>query len=133
MRRNALPRSERLRGKVKFSRLFAEGRTLVLPDKSLRAIYLVEHEPVKAGVGFAPVISKKIGPAVHRNRLKRLMRTAFRTNKQELISVCYQKEIFVMFVILPGSYPKTDTIAFLEAAIPAAVPGILQSLTGKVK
>jgi len=69
-----LPRNIRLKGKQAFTGLFKKGNRF--RHDNLVFIYLLSEEP---SVGF--VASKRVGGAVQRNRTKRLLREAYRMNK----------------------------------------------------
>jgi ribonuclease P protein component len=71
-----LPATERLKKKSEFSRVFSEGDTYRTKLVLLRAI---PNDLGFTRIGAAP--SKKLGGAVVRNRLKRLVREAYRLNK----------------------------------------------------
>ena len=76
-----LPKSSRLGSNREFQKVYQEGRSVV-------GRYLVLHwrkkEESKSKVGFAA--GKKLGSAVIRNRLKRVMREAWRLHPEEMPS-----------------------------------------------
>ena len=71
-----LSRAERLSRKRDFERVFRKGKRMDLPY--LRVVYAPNELPFRR-IGFA--VSKKVGKAVVRNRIKRLLREVFRRNK----------------------------------------------------
>ena len=74
---------ERLHRKIDFKRVFKEGRRLSASGLTLWVFQHEAQEPSqKARLGLA--IPKAYGNAVARNRLKRLIREAFRLNKARL-------------------------------------------------
>jgi ribonuclease P protein component len=84
---NALSRGEIVRGKSTISRLFNQGARL--KSGSLLMIYYSDSEPVdrvgRTSVKVLFTVGKKIVPrAVDRNRIKRLMREAYRLEKSTL-------------------------------------------------
>lgn len=79
MKEFAFPRASRLRLKKEFEAVFAAGRKTVTRD------LVAWHSPGgdrEKKIGL--MVSKKTGGAVKRNRLKRLLREAFRLTSREL-------------------------------------------------
>ena len=77
-----LPKSRILRGKQNFDRIFSESERLGAPFVVLR--YRIYDEPTEGfQVGF--ITPKKIGKAVHRNRIRRKLREAFRLQQHILL------------------------------------------------
>jgi len=76
LRREGLSRAERLSRRKDFERVFREGRRVDLPF--LRVVY-APNGLDRRRIGFA--VSRKVGKAVVRNRIKRLLREAFRRHK----------------------------------------------------
>ena len=82
--KNSFPKTEHLCGEKRLSRLFSEGKAFIVYP--LRIMYIVETKTdlVPASV-MVSVPKKRFKRAVKRNRLKRLMREAYRLNKHILI------------------------------------------------
>jgi len=70
----------RLAGRRDFRRVFEEGRKFVGRNLNLWLLRTGSKEPARLGLS----VSSKVGIAVRRNRLKRLVREAFRHNRQAL-------------------------------------------------
>lgn len=83
MKRFTFPKSERLKSRKAIDALFAKGKTVsVFP---VRAVYRfsVSNEPgLKAGVSAS---KRQFKRAVDRNRIKRLLREAYRLQKEEAV------------------------------------------------
>ncbi len=88
---SSYPKKEKLKSKKQIERLFSEGQSIgVYP---LRMVYLKcdlnDDTLIKTGVS---VSKRNFKRAVDRNRIKRLLREAYRLNKQESfnnISSCF--------------------------------------------
>jgi ribonuclease P protein component len=84
---NTLPKSERLKRGSQFRHAYEHGRKFV---GKLFVLYVVDDPPEKpvaarqASRAVGVVTSRKIGNAVTRNRARRLLREAYRLNKQKL-------------------------------------------------
>jgi ribonuclease P protein component len=110
--KNTLPAASRIKSKKLFDRLFEKGEAIY--QAPIRLVFLPipfnMEEPVKLGVS-AP--KRRMKRAVDRNRMKRLMREAFRLNKEKLIEHCHkhQKGYAILFIsqcnTLPD-YSKTE-------------------------
>lgn len=76
----SFPKKERLTGKKHFERVFVEGKQLkAFPLKLVYVdVQFRDNVPVKAAFVAPKRAFKK---AVHRNRIKRLLREAYRLNK----------------------------------------------------
>jgi ribonuclease P protein component len=78
-RRHTFPKSHRLGGKREFSMVF-EAKT-----RESRGPLMVYAKPNELGHGRLGIsISRKVGIAVRRNRIKRLLREAFRMMQHDL-------------------------------------------------
>lgn len=80
-----LPKQERVRKRAEFSRMMTEG--VRVDGDVVQAFWsvtgpLLENDPRANRAGFAA--GRRLGDAVRRNRLKRLLREAYRKNKDEL-------------------------------------------------
>ncbi len=79
---NGLPHASRLHLKRDFKRIIEGG----IKSKTLGLVLWAQINPSSAGrVRFAVVVSKRLGPAVARNRSKRILREAFRTFRTHLV------------------------------------------------
>ncbi len=98
MRQHSLSQKERIKSKKSFNELFTTGKVLISKDQKIKAVYLVEKKTEEVGVKIAAAISKKHGKAVWRNRVKRLIRTSYRLNKEKLTACCKKKSILLRVV-----------------------------------
>ncbi len=92
METRCLTREERLRLKRDFDAVFQEGKSVA--NEYLRIVY---RKNGKALTRIGVVIKKKIGKAVYRNRLRRLIKEVFRNNKRE-----FPKGYDLVFIVKEG-------------------------------
>ena len=78
-----LGRDKIFRGKSEFNKVYSKGRSLANREM---VIYILEDETLRGKVGFAA--GKKLGCAVVRNRVKRLLREAYRLNQNNIKPNC---------------------------------------------
>lgn len=104
-------KKEKLKSKTQLEAIFASGKSFsVFPIK----VFFLEAdatqtERVKAGVGVSARHFKK---AVHRNRIKRLLREVYRLEKQELYEQLteQQKQIAVFFLYIDKELPAFEVL-----------------------
>lgn len=98
--RTTFPKSERLKGKQVFRTLFSRGKRF--SHGNLTVLYLPAERP---SAGF--IASKHIGGAVKRNRVKRILREAYRMNRN----------LFTRFTVVfyaRGPLERDDVIAAFD-------------------
>ena len=99
--------SARVRAKAEFARTFADGKRLGHP---LLALHLLRDVPdAEAGPRLGLAVSRKVDPrAVGRNRIKRVLRDAFRLQRAQLASGSY-------VVVARATARHADNTALREA------------------
>ena len=113
------PRTEKLKSRKLIQQLFAEGKSVTASP--VKCIYLVNppelSETLQTGVGASARNFKK---AVHRNRIKRLLREAYRLNNQFLHQKLEEKKIRVaLFILFIGK--ELPTLPIIETAVQTAL------------
>ena len=120
---HTLGRTERLKSRKQIERLFREGRSFTL--SAFKVFYIFDR--LEAGGGAGPqqagvsVSTRNFKKAVHRNRIKRLLRESIRLQKNALGEQLREKEqVLYYFVIFTGrqlpefSFVKEKTAAILQ-------------------
>jgi ribonuclease P protein component len=79
MKRLSFPKRKRLTSNSQFKAVLARGRRR---SNGVLMLYMMENELEYSRLGVS--VGKSYGNAVVRNRLKRLMREAFRQNQQQI-------------------------------------------------
>ncbi|NWF89129.1 MAG: ribonuclease P protein component [Ignavibacteriaceae bacterium] len=101
MKRCGLSKSEKIKSKKDFERLFTKGTTYISSGKEIKINYAISVNAEFSGVSFAVAVSKKSGTAVWRNRIKRLIRVSYRKNKSELVNICKSKRARLEIIFSP--------------------------------
>src|SRR5438270_13306007 len=99
---------EHLRRPADFKRVFDRRRSAA--DGKL-IVYACENGLPHVRLGLS--VSRKVGPAVHRNRLRRLYREAFRLTRHEMPAG--------LDVVLIPRRPEHPTLEALKASLPRLV------------
>ena len=103
------PKKEKLKSKKLIEKLFKEGKTL--SNFPLKLIYLKVDVPVDAKFKTGVAVPKKnFKSAVKRNRIKRLLREAYRLNKHLVFNNSEGNFAFLILYLgkeMP-TYPEVD-------------------------
>ena len=101
MKKYTLSKEERIKGKKVFSDIFSNGSVLFSDDKLLKLLYVIKTEESAVNVKFAVAISKRAGKSFWRNRVKRLLRVAYRLSKYEFGDMCGVQNSVLYVVFSP--------------------------------
>ncbi|MFN3756167.1 MAG: ribonuclease P protein component [Flavobacterium sp.] len=105
--RNTYPKSEKLKSQKKIELLFSEGKSVAVYP--LRLVYVPIDNKEKTEIQIGISASKKyFKKATERNRMKRLLREAYRLNKT-LLWNDLQHSFVIMFL-----YQSKEEISFVE-------------------
>jgi len=86
---NCFPKKEHLCGEIRINKLYAEGKAFIAYP--YRVVYRIEKKQTDIPVQvLVSVPKKRFKSAVKRNKIKRLMREAYRLNKHFLTDICNQ-------------------------------------------
>ncbi len=122
MKRFGLSAEERIKSRKDFDEIFSSGKTIFSADKKIRAIFVVVENSSKPCVKIAAAVNKKAGHAVWRNRVKRLLKEAYRYNKEIVWQVVLKKNSILKIVFLPNNISeKRNKKIFLTEVMPAMI------------
>lgn len=128
MHKSEVTGRERLKSKKDFAEIYNFGTTLFSSDKKLKAVYVSNTGSNKNYVMFAPVVSKKSGNAVWRNRVKRLIKEAYRLNKHILLEYCLNRSILLKFVVSPNVINQSNYKRIKLVDVQKSMINILEKL-----
>lgn len=119
-------KSERLKSRKRIAALFGQGQSFA--QYPLRVVFMiVETAPGDAPVQFGMSVAKKKFPkAVHRNRMRRLVREAWRLNKHRLQGIALEPGKGLAVMVL---YTAAEELPFTD--IEAAMKTMIQRLRKK--
>lgn len=122
---HTLSKTERLKKRTDIALVFAKGKALVVPP--VKMLYrLVPQQPGTVQMGV--VASKKLfKKAVHRNRVKRLIREAYRTQNGAIKLQAQQLDVGVQVFFI---YQSKELPTW--APIQATVQQLLEKLADKI-
>jgi len=101
LKKFGLSQQERIKQSKEIEKVFSAGKVFFVPSKRIRAIYLLTKDP-SCSVKVAFAVSKRAGNAVWRNRVKRVLREAYRLNKTDIIEKAASSGKSALIVFSPG-------------------------------
>jgi len=123
---NSFPKSEHLCGDKRIGQLFTQGDAFIAYP--LRVVYLIApKKDVESASVMVSVPKKRFKRAVKRNRLKRLMREAYRLNKQPLVALLKENDLQLHVAF---NYVSDDELDFV--AVEKKMKVALQRLMDKI-
>lgn len=126
--KNTFPKEEKLCRTKSIDRLFLQGESFIAYP--LRVVYFLEDEPDEA-LRMASVLvnvsKKKFKRAVKRNRVKRLIREAYRLNKTPYVQLLKEngKRMDIAFLYLKNELP---TFLEIEKSIQKAANVLFEKM-----
>lgn len=132
MKRFGLSAVERIKSRKDFEEIFSNGKTVFSSDRKVKATYLISDKSRKTGIIISAAVFKKAGKAVWRNRVKRLIKEAYRLNKNILIETVVEKGLHIKLVFSPNTLnEKKDKKLYLSDVMPG-VKEIMLKLKDKM-
>lgn len=122
MKTQGLSKSERIKSKNDFEKVFSLGKTIYSSDKRFKATYFFDKTNERGLIKAAFAVHKRAGKAVWRNRVKRLLRESFRLNKLLLYDSLDLNRKKLLVVLSPNTVnEKNKKKINLKEVIPQVV------------
>ena len=129
MKTHGFSKSERIKSKNDFEKVYSFGTTIHSSDRKLKATYFFDKTNERGLIKAAFAVHKRAGKAVWRNRVKRLLREAFRLNKTEIYNLIQlEKQTLLIIFSLSGINEQSDKKIYLNEIMPSFL-----DLIGKIK
>jgi len=124
---NSFPKAEHLCGEKRIARLYTQGEAFMAFP--FRVVFRIEQKKDLATASvMVSVPKKRFKRAVKRNRLKRLLREAYRLNKHALIDLLDEKQLQVHVAF---NYVSDEELDFVTVEKKMKIA--LQKLMDKIK
>lgn len=129
MKNQGFSKSERIKRKNDFEKVYSFGTTVYSSDKKLKATYFFDKTNERGLIKAAFAVHKRAGKAVWRNRVKRLLRESFRLNKNLLYQALNVDEGNLLIVFSPNNFnERTEKAIYLKDIMPSFI-----ELIGRIK
>lgn len=103
----SLNRDERVKKKNDFKKVYSSTKILFSSDLLIKSLYTIDIDKQFVGVKIGIAVSTKVGQAVWRNRIKRLIKESYRLNKQALLKKAIEKKICLLIIFSPNKLSET--------------------------
>ncbi|MCK9211356.1 MAG: ribonuclease P protein component [Ignavibacteriaceae bacterium] len=123
-------KNERIKEKKLFEKLYTSGKISFSSNKKIKAVYFFVEDRNADFPKVAVAVSKKAGNAFWRNRVKRLLREAYRLNKLPISSFCKEKkkQLFIVFSPFLLNQKENKTIGVVDV-----IPGVQEMLSAIIR
>ncbi|MCZ7602936.1 MAG: ribonuclease P protein component [Melioribacteraceae bacterium] len=129
MKNQGFSKSERIKRKNDFEKVYSFGTTVYSSDKKLKATYFFDKTNERGLIKAAFAVHKRAGKAVWRNRVKRLLRESFRLNKNLLYQALNLDQGNLLIVFSPNNFnERTEKTIHLKDIMPSFI-----ELVGRIK
>ncbi len=133
MKKFGLSKDERIKKKKDFSAIFSTGAFFLTKSRKFKATFLIRKDSGETGVKVAFAVSRKAGNAVWRNRVKRLLREAYRLNKLEVVEKARECGCLLLLVFSPNSINKKNFKKIYLKDVEPEVKEILNKMIKELK
>ncbi len=130
MKKFGLSADERIKSRKDFDRLYSFGKVIYSSEKRIKTIYLLKAAENKPEIKIAAVVPKKAGSAYWRNRIKRLIKEAYRLNKEVIMRRCIKKNISAQIVFMSNNLSER---ANKKLKLKDLLPEVLDNLNNIMK
>ena len=124
---------EKIKSRKEIERIFNYGENAYSTDRKIKAKYILNKNASDSGVLFALAVSKKQGNAVWRNRVKRLLREAYRQNKIDLVEKCKKQKTLLEIIFSPQNINQSKNKYINLREIEPPLKEILAKIKEEIK
>ena len=132
MKKFGLSAFEKIKSRKDFEQIFSNGDQIFSSNNKVKAKYRLTNTTETFGVKFAVAVSKKLGTAVWRNKVKRLIREAYRQNKNILVDKCRIKKSFLEIIFAPQNLNQFENKNITLSDIEPPLKEIIVKLAEKI-